>query len=139
MLTPEDIIRKYFYLGSITFLSGSRARAKYRYKEEDFFKLAWRSPPGPPLRLTDFERIEAITIGPCSLIVLAKCTFKNGEVAIARMWYSVFEVICTFIAIEATSPSVEPPLAFPSSYVSLFSLPIIAWCIATLMKISFRV
>ena len=139
MLTPEDIIRKYFYLGSITFLSGSRARAKYRYKEEDFFKLAWRSPPGPPLRLTDFERIEAITIGPCSLIVLAKCTFKNGEVAIARMWYSVFEVICTFIAIEATSPSVEPPLAFPSSYVSLFSLLIIAWCIATLMKISFRV
>ena len=139
MLTLKNIVRKYFCLGSITFLTGSRAKAKYDYKEEDFFKLAWRSPPGPPLRLTDFERIEAITIGPCSFTVLAKCTFKNGEVAIARMWYSVFEVICTFIAIEAISPSVEPPLAFPSSYVSLLFFLMFFWSILILVQILFKV
>ncbi len=138
MLALESVIRKYFWLGSIAFLTGSMAKAKYDYKEEDLFKPAWRPPPGPPLRLTDFKHIEIITTGPWSLIVLAKCTFKNGEVAIARMWYSVFEVICTFIAIEAISPPAEPPVTFPNSYVSLFSLLMINWCILLLLLISLK-
>ena len=36
-------MRKYLNLGSIKFLTGSRAKAEYNYTEEDLFTPAWRS------------------------------------------------------------------------------------------------
>ena len=110
-------MRKYLNLGSIKFLTGARAKAEYNYTEEDLFTPAWRSLPGPNLRLTDFESIETITTGPLGLIILAKCTFKDGEVASARVWYSIFEIIYAFTTNQTSSPSFDRPLIFPKSYV----------------------
>lgn len=84
---------KYLTIGSIKFLTGSRAKAEYTYAEENLFSLYRRSPPGKPLHLSDFKSIEVIAAGPLNLVMLAKCTFKDGEEATARVWYSIFEVI----------------------------------------------
>ena len=78
-------MRKYLNFGSIKFLTGSRTKAEYNYAEKDLLTSVWGSTPGAPLRLTDFESIEAVAAGPWGLPILAKCTFKDGEVAVARI------------------------------------------------------
>lgn len=112
-------MRKYLNFGSIKFLTGSRAKAEYNYAEKDLFTPAWGSAPGAPLRLSDFESIEAVAAGPWGLLILAKCTFKDGEVAVARVWYSIFEVIYAFTATEMTASSAERAPVFPRSYITL--------------------
>ena len=109
---------KYLPIGSIEFLTGARIKARHSYNGENLLKPVWPSRPDEPLYLTDFKSIEKVTSGPFNLIILAKCTLGNGEIAVARMGYSLFEVIYTFTTVETTSPSVEQPQTFPKSYIS---------------------
>ena len=116
---------KYLTIGSIKFLTGSRAKAEYTYAEEDLFSLYRRSPPGKPLHLSDFKSIEVIAAGPLNLVMLAKCTFKDGEEATARVWYSIFEVIYIFTKNETNTSSEQPSAIFPKSYVIAVFLAIL--------------
>ena len=83
---------------TIKFLTGSRAKSRFWYKNGSF-KLAWSSPPGAPLQLTDFERIEYVAPGFLNFVALVRCTFKNGEEAMATVSYLMLESLSVFIKI----------------------------------------
>ena len=125
---------KYLPIGSIEFLTGSRIKARHSYNGENLLKPVWPSRPGEPLYLTDFKSIEKVTSGPFNLIILAKCTLENGEVALARMGYSLFEVIYTVTTVETNSPSTEQAQTFPKSYVSLRFFIAFVWLYAWLAR-----
>lgn len=57
------------------------------------------TPPSPPLYLEDFESVKCVTIGPFASTTLIKCTFKNGEEAMATVNYSRLESLARFISI----------------------------------------
>ena len=110
---------------SIRFLSGSRVQTCYIYRNENPLKLAWRSPPGQPLQLTDFKSVEFLAPGPlCTALV--RCTFNDGEEAVARVSYSMLEVLYAFTSTPQNLTT------FPTSYIS-FQFSILVGGIVFLM------
>ncbi len=81
---------------TIKFLTGSRAKSRFCYRNGSF-KLVWMSPSSAPLHLEDFERVEYVAPGFLNFMALVKCTFKNGEEAMATVSYLMLEALSTFI------------------------------------------
>ena len=82
----------------IRFLTGSRAKSGYWYKNGSF-KPMGDNPPGTPLRLEDFETVKYVAPGRIAQYALIKCTFKNGEEAMATVPYEMLESLAEFIVV----------------------------------------
>ena len=83
---------------TINFLTGSRARSAFWYKNGSFKHLSV-TPPCAPLCLEDFETVKCVSLGPFASSTLVKCTFKNGEEAMATVSYSMLESLAEFIVV----------------------------------------
>ena len=83
---------------SIIFLTGSRAKSRFFYKNGSFRPLSI-TPPAAPLCLEDFESVKCVAIGPFASATLVKCTFKNGEEAMADVDYGMLKSLAEFIVV----------------------------------------
>ena len=83
---------------TIKFLTGSRTESGFFYKNGSFRPMRI-TPPSPPLCLEDFESVKCVSLGPFASTTLIKCTFKNGEEAMATVNYSMLESLARFISI----------------------------------------
>ena len=82
----------------IKFLTGSRAKSGFWYKNGSFKPMAATS-PSAPLYLEDFESVKYVAHGKFAMVILVKCTFKNGEEAMASVNYSMLESLAGFIIV----------------------------------------
>ena len=83
---------------TINFLTGSRAKSWFCYKNGSF-KPMKISPPCAPLYLEDFESVKFVALGRFAAYSLVKCTFKNGEEAMASVSYDMFKSLAEFIVV----------------------------------------
>ena len=99
-LQPLEVI---MFIG-IKFLTGPKAQATFLYKNEDLFKLSWRSQPCEPLHLTDLKEVEVLSPGFLGVNILIKCIFITGDEELAEIDYATLHAMQVFLFNKNTSP-----------------------------------